>query len=51
MILIKRVSDLTKLDWDRVWEMNVYLFFNYLQFDIEYKKREEQEMEKWRRTH
>lgn len=49
--MIKKVSDLTHLDWDRVWEMNVYQFFNYLSFEIEYRKNEEKEMQKWRMNH
>ena len=49
--MIKRVSDLTKTEWEKVWEMNVYLFFNYLQFDVEYKKLEEKELERWKQNH
>lgn len=49
--MINRVSDRTKLDWNQVWEMNVYLFFNYLSFDIEYKKMEERELRLWRERH
>ena len=48
---IKKVSDLTKYDWGKVWDMNVYLFFNYLQFDMEYRKMEERELSKWKATH
>ena len=49
--MIKRVSDLTHLDWDRVWDMNVYLFFNYLLFDIENQKFEERGAQQWKATH
>ena len=49
--MINRVSDRTKLDWNQVWEMNVYLFFNYLSFDIEYKKMEERELMRWKQQH
>ena len=45
------MSDLTKKDWDSVWEMNVYEFFNYLRFDIAYKKMEEQAMARWKQSH
>ena len=45
---IKKVSDLTKYDWGKVWDMNIYEFLNYLQFDIEYRKWEERELSKWK---
>lgn len=48
---MKRVSDLTKKDWDAVWVTNVYEFFNYVNFDIEYRKEEEREVERWRQNH
>ena len=48
---IKKVSDLTKYDWGEIWNMNVYEFFNYLQFDMEYRKMEERELAKWKTTH
>ena len=48
---IKKVSDLTKYDWGKVWDMNIYEFLNYLQFDIEYRKWEERELKMWRERH
>lgn len=51
LMLINKVSDRTKMDWDKIWDMNIYEFFNYLQFDIEYKKMEEREMARWRASH
>lgn len=48
---IKKVSDLTKYDWGKVWDMNIYEFLNYLQFDIEYSKWEKRELDKWKATH
>ena len=51
LLLINRVSDRTKLNWTEIWDMNVYLFLNYLQFDIEYRKMEERELSKWKATH
>ena len=48
---IKKVSDLTKYDWGKVWDMNIYLFLNYLQFDNEYNKWERRELERWKATH
>ena len=48
---IKKVSDLTKIDWNGIWVMEVYEFFNYLQFDMEYRKMEERELSKWKATH
>ena len=48
---IKKVSDLTKYDWGKVWDMNIYLFLNYLQFDIEYRKMEERELRLWKERH
>lgn len=50
-MLIKRVSDCTKTEWDKVWDMNIYLFCNYLRFDIEYHKMEERELQKWKQNH
>ena len=51
LLLINRVSDRTKLNWTEIWDMNVYLFLNYLQFDIEYRKWEERELSKWKTIH
>ena len=51
LILINKVSDRTKINWNEIWYMNIYEFFNYLQFDVEYKKMEERELEKWKQTH
>ena len=48
---INRVSDRTKLNWTQVWDLNVFEFLNYLQFDIEYRKMEERELAKWKATH
>ena len=31
-MMINRVSDRTKMDWDKIWVMNIYEFFNYLSF-------------------
>lgn len=48
---IKKVSDLTKYDWGKVWDMQIFEFLNYLQFDMEYRKMEERELSKWKATH
>ena len=48
---INRVSDRTKLNWTQVWDLQIYEFLNYLQFDIEYRKMEERELSKWKATH
>ena len=48
---INRVSDRTKLNWTQVWELEIYEFLNYLQFDIEYRKWEERELSKWKTIH
>ena len=48
---IKKVSDLTKYDWGKVWDMQIFEFLNYLQFDIEYRKWEERELKMWRERH
>ena len=48
---IKKVSDLTKIDWNGIWVMEIYEFLNYLQFDIEYRKWEERELSKWKTIH
>lgn len=42
---------MTKYDWGKIWDMNIYEFFNYLQFDIEYKKWEEREAARWKASH
>ena len=51
MYQIKKVSDLTKYDWGKVWDMDIYEFLNYLQFDMEYRKWEERELKMWRERH
>lgn len=51
LLLINRVSERTKLTWEQIWDLNIYTFFNYLQFDVEYRKMEEREMQKWKQTH
>ena len=48
---INRVSDRTKLNWAQIWDLNVFEFFNYLQFDIEYRKWEERELRMWKERH
>lgn len=48
---INRVSDRTKLNWTQVWDLNVFEFLNYLQFDIEYRKWEERELKMWKERH
>ena len=50
-MLIKRVSDTTKLNWLQIWDLNVYEFLNYLRFDIEYKNLEAKELERWKQQH
>lgn len=49
--MINRVSDRTKMSWDKVWDLGVFEFFNYLQFDLEYRKMEERELQRWKQTH
>ena len=49
--LINRVSDRTKLNWTQIWELNIFEFLNYLKFDIEYRKWEEAELNKWKQNH
>ena len=48
---INRVSDRTKLNWTQVWDLEIYEFLNYLQFDIEYRKWEERELRLWKQNH
>ena len=48
---INRVSDRTKLNWTQVWDLAIFEFFNYLKFDIEYRKWEESELKKWKQNH
>lgn len=49
--MINKVSDRTKYNWGEIWDMDIYEFFNYLQFDLEYKKMEERELERWKASH
>jgi hypothetical protein len=49
--MIKAVSDLTKLNWDQVWQMNAYEFFNYLSFYVENNKYEENQINLWKARH
>lgn len=51
LCLINRVSERTKLDWEKIWELNVYTFMNYLQFDVQYRQMEEREIQRWKQTH
>lgn len=45
------MSDRTKMPWNMIWDLNIYEFFNYLSFDIEYRRLEERELERWKSTH
>lgn len=49
--MLKRVSDLTRLDFDKCWELGVFEFFNYLAFDVSYRREEEKQLEQWRKSH
>lgn len=47
---MKRVSDMVKLDWNVLFDMNIYEFLNYAVFCIEYAKMEEEQIKKWKKT-
>ena len=49
--MLKRVSDLTRLDFDKCWELGVFEFFNYLAIDVRYRREEEKQLEQWRKSH
>ena len=40
LALLKEVSDLTKLDWARCWELPIHEFFTYCSFSREYNRRQ-----------
>ena len=42
---------MTKLNWTQIWDLNIFEFLNYLKFDIEYRKWEEAELNKWKQNH
>ena len=48
LMMVNKVSNRTKLDWNKVWDMNIYEFFNILKFDIEYSKWETKEANIWK---
>lgn len=50
-MLVTEVIEVTNLDWDRVWEMGIYEFFNIVAFSRERSRRKEQAIKKWQKTH
>lgn len=42
---------MTKIDWSKIWDMNIYEFLNYATFCVEYSKMEEQQIKQWKQTH
>ena len=51
LCMLKRVSDLTKLDFDNCWKLGIFEFFNYLAFDVSYRREEEKQLDQWRKSH
>ncbi len=46
--LLRNVSDLTKMSWDKMWEMEISEFFSYVAFNMAYNKRQQEIMDKYR---
>ena len=46
--LIDCVSETTRLNWNEVWKMGVYEFFNYVTYYNEKMRRREEEIKKWK---
>ena len=49
--LIDEVSELTRLDFNKVWLMNVNEFFTYASYNRWKSKKKMEAMEKWKRQH
>ena len=44
--MIKEVSDLTRFDFDKCWELDIYMFFNYLAFSKDRAQKREEMLKK-----
>lgn len=51
LCVVKKVSDLTKLNWSEVFDMNICEFLNYATFCVEYQYMEEQQIKSWKLNH
>lgn len=51
MSQIKAYSDFTNTKWSEVWDINIIEFFQTLAFIKEYKKREQQQIKQYQKTH
>lgn len=48
MAMVKEVSDVTKLTWHQVFEMNIIEFLNVCCFNRDFNNYEKHQMEKWK---
>ena len=48
--LIRIVSDLTHIAWDKVWDMGIGEFFQYVSYSMEYNKRQEEMMNRYKHS-
>lgn len=51
MCVIKKVSDMTKMSWDKIWDMSVFEFLNYATFAIGYERMVEEQIKQWKMRH
>lgn len=45
------VSETTRKEWDRIYEMNIYEFFNIVSYARDKSKQKEKEIKEWRAKH
>lgn len=46
--IMKEVSDMTKIDWERCWQLTIGEFFTYLSFTRAYNERQEQMLKEYK---
>lgn len=51
LTLIDSVSDLTKINWNDIWKLNIYDFFNYYVYAKEKNERQLQKIQKLKNGH
>lgn len=45
------MSETTRCEWDKVWEMNVYEFFNIIAYSKDKAAEKERQIKEWRKQH
>lgn len=49
--LVDGVSETTRLNWNEVWMMNIYEFFNIVSYRNEKFERQKEQINKWKQKH